>query len=269
VNDLVPEPAAPLDPLRLKRIAITLPGVTGIEVIGQTGSTHDDMRDRAQQGAEDCTFLVAEHQNTGRGRSGRAWNNQEQRDLLVSLVVRPSIPADRYPTLTFHLGLALVDALENLCPGKVQLKWPNDILLDGKKVAGLLAESSLPANGGQGFAVLSFGLNVNSEVAEMPAELQPLATTMMENIGEPLNRTRLLLRVIEAISRHREDMETGSVPVESWNAKAAWMGSDVQVEQGQTTLRGKMLGVNGEGALMLHIGDQTHTIRHGDLFRKV
>jgi len=269
MKDIVSEPGAPLDPLRLKRIAQTLPGIAGIEVLGQTGSTHDDMRDRAQNGAEDCSFLVAEHQNSGRGRSGRAWNNQERRDLLVSLVVRPSIPAERYPTLTFHLGLALVDALENLCPGKIQLKWPNDVLLDGKKVAGLLAESNLPANGDPGFAILSFGLNVNSEVAEMPVELQSEATTLSENIGKPVNRTRLLLRVIEAISRHRGDMESGSVPVESWNENAAWMGSDVQIEQDQKTLKGKMLGVNDEGALMMHIGDQTHTIRHGDLFRRI
>lgn len=269
MNDLIPEPAAPLDPLRLKRIAGTLPGLSSIEVLDKIGSTHDEMRDRALAGAEDSSFVVAEHQNTGRGRAGRAWNNQERRDLLVSLVVRPSIAPEQYPSLTFHLGLALVDALENLCPGKIQLKWPNDILLDGKKIAGLLAESSLPTDGNQGFAVLSFGLNVNSEVASMPEELQPLATTMMENIGSPVNRTRLLLRIIEAISRHRADMEKGSVPVDAWNAKAAWIGSEVELQQDNETVRGKMLGINGEGALMLHINGETKTVRHGDLFRKV
>jgi len=269
VNDLVPEPAAPLDPLRLKRITQTLPGVNGIEVLDSTESTHDAMREMALNGAEDFSFVVAEHQESGRGRAGRAWNNQNRHDLLVSLVVRPSIPVASYPSLTFHLGLALVDALENLCPGKMQLKWPNDILLDGKKVAGLLAESSLPTDGNPGFAILSFGLNVNSSVDKMPEELQSQATTMLENIGEPVNRTRLLIRIIEAISRHRTDMESGTVPVETWNAKAAWIGADVKLQQDQETVKGKMLGINSEGALLLHIDGHTKTIRHGDLFRRV
>lgn len=143
-----------------------------------------------QPGDPEGAVAVAEEQSEGRGRLGRRWQAPAGTSVLVSVVLRPSVDAPRLPELSLIAGGAVAEAIAEVTGLEPAIKFPNDVLLDGKKVAGILAESS------DGRVVLGIGVNVNQTADELPADAQTEPTSLRLEAGEPVDRGVLLAAIL-------------------------------------------------------------------------
>lgn len=254
-------------PLNWHRIA----AATGTEVVfhSQTGSTNDDARTAALAGAAHGTLCLADAQSAGRGRRGAAWVSPSHRNLLCSVVLRPALPIEKWPRLTHACALAVCEALEGLpdLPAP-QIKWPNDIILRGRKVSGILVESVLEARGG--FAVAGAGVNLNLTAAELPADLRDIATSVwLESGGRDVSREAF------AIHLHRRLMVQCARAAEDFPALLAdcqgrsfLTGKRIRLTTGGREMEGTVIGSGPEGELLLRTaGGSGELISSADFVR--
>jgi BirA family transcriptional regulator, biotin operon repressor / biotin---[acetyl-CoA-carboxylase] ligase len=201
-----------------------------------TGSTNDRARELAAAGAPHGTLVTASDQSAGRGRQGRTWSAPEGRALLASLVLRE--PPDILPLVA---AVAVADVVaERLADGDVAIKWPNDVLVDGRKVAGILAEGRPQ----EGWAVLGVGINVAIDVAALPDELRATAATMGL---EPAGVETVLAGLLAALDRRLGDDRAAVLA--AWRERDALRGRDVAWAAGS----GRAAGVDGSGRLVVEL----------------
>lgn len=210
------------------------------------GSTNDEARRLAEAGAPEGTLVVADEQVAGRGRGGRRWQTPRGAALAASFLLRPDLAPARLGRLTMLGGLAVAEAIEEITGRRTLLKWPNDALLDHKKVAGVLTESS--AIGEKvAFAVIGMGINVNAGPA---GEVNFPATSLAEAVGQPLDRTALLAALVRRLSRHY--LQIGAETLrDAWAARLAWKGERVVVEANEEIIEGLAEDVDADGALLV------------------
>jgi BirA family biotin operon repressor/biotin-[acetyl-CoA-carboxylase] ligase len=211
----------------------------------------------AQQGAVEGTLVIANAQTAGRGRLGRRWTSPPGSSLLFSLVFRPALEMRRVQGLTMVCGLGVRQAMRELTGLPAQLKWPNDLMLRGRKVGGVLTE--LGAVGTHlDYAVVGVGLNVNWDAASLPKEFH--ATSLQHELGRPSARIALLQAALLAIERRYLALQAGEWPVREWAAALDTLGQRVELRTGEGILRGLAQGVDEEGALLVR-GDDGGTRR--------
>lgn len=230
------------------------------------GSTNDEAKGLARGGAAEGAIVWALAQTAGRGRRGRAWASPPG-NLYVSLVLRPEGPPDRAAQLGFAAALAVADTLADLAPGLagVACKWPNDVLVAGRKIAGILLESEMGEGSGLAFMVLGVGVNL----ASAPPESEFPATSLAgEGCPPPAPQAAL-----EAFARHfdlwaRRWREDGFAPLRAaWLACAAGLSREIRVRLETAMLHGKFLDLDREGRLVLEMADGLrHHISAGDVF---
>lgn len=202
--------------------------------------------DLARRGAVDRTVVVADHQTAGRGRRGRAWVDEPGASLLASILLRPSLPVARWPLYGFTTAVAVAEALRAATGLDARLKWPNDVLVDGRKIAGVLLES----RGGEPVLVIGVGVNVSQR--RFPADLAGLATSVALAGGRPVDREAVLTAVLEAFDHWRARLEQeGFEPVRTrWSELSETLGRRVQVGEAS----GRAVGLDPDGALVLADG---------------
>lgn len=218
----------------------------------------------AQQGAGDGFVLLTDAQTAGKGRLGRVWQAPSGSSLLLSMLFRPALGAPQGPRLTMCVGLGAAAAVEEVTGLPVQLKWPNDLLLHGKKLAGVLTETQLEGDR-IAYAVVGLGLNVN---LALPAdhELAPTAISLSQALGQPVCRLALLQALLRHIEDHYTRLQAGHSPYAAWAQRMAYYGQTVQVTLPDTTLSGTVAGVNPDGALLVRdAAGLTHTVWAGDV----
>jgi BirA family biotin operon repressor/biotin-[acetyl-CoA-carboxylase] ligase len=163
----------------------------------RTGSTNDDAKQAGKEGAPHGSTWVAEQQDAGRGRQGRSWISPPGDNLLFSVLLRVPCPAARLPQLAICAGLSVVETAQSLLPStKVGLKWPNDVWVEGKKLAGILVESSF-ARGEAQSVVVGIGMNVHGR--EFPPELVDIATSLALSGGASLDRGDVLAELLHRL----------------------------------------------------------------------
>lgn len=229
------------------------------------GSTNDEAKHLAYAGAQEGTLVWAEAQSAGRGRRGRAWLSPPG-NLYLSLLLRPDGPAPIAAQLGFVASLALADAIEPILPPghALRLKWPNDVLLDGRKLAGLLLESETAAGEGVAFVVIGIGVNL----AAAPAETEFPATSLAA-AGLPGVAPGVLLEAFahHFEGRYRNWRAEGFAAVRAaWLARASGIGEPVRVRLDRATLFGRFLDLDDEGALLLEAADGRRRIAAGEIF---
>jgi BirA family biotin operon repressor/biotin-[acetyl-CoA-carboxylase] ligase len=242
-------------PLDADRLAAAdpdlLPGLT-VEVVDEAGSTNALVAERAQAGAAEGLVVVAEHQTAGRGRLDRTWETPARSALTFSVLLRPTAPTQTWPWLPLLAGYAVDKALKAL-GFEAAVKWPNDVLLDGRKVAGILVERvETPAGPA---AVIGVGVNVGMTAEELPV---PDATSLAVAAGSTgPDRTVLLVDVLaslwEAYTAWQEGGDLGGMRLaESYVAACATIGSEVRVElPSGGTLTGTATGIDPSGRLLV------------------
>jgi BirA family biotin operon repressor/biotin-[acetyl-CoA-carboxylase] ligase len=226
-----------------------------------TDSTNADLWEMVEQKeASAGQVVVTDDQRTGRGRQGRSWFSAPGLDLTFSVLIYHDLPMERSGLLALGVGVAVVDALE-MAGLQAGLKWPNDILVNRRKLGGILAESRKVDN--RSAVVLGIGLNMNEELTDFPEELQPAAVSARMELGHIVQRETILAR---SLNRLEEliiaDME--GVP-ELWQKKCDHLGEVVRFHGSEDLIEGIFLGVDQTGGGILEIGDRVRVITAGDL----
>ncbi len=220
-------------------------------------STNNCARALAACWAEEGTVIIAERQTAGRGRMGRTWTANALENLTFSVILRPTVPAEDLNLLPLYVGVAVVDAIRRVTGLDIQCKWPNDLLLNGKKVAGILLEGSLKESSVD-FVVIGIGVNVNQH--EFPPELAGKATSLVMETGKEFNREELFREIMRSLESHYRSLgKRGfSEVIPLWTERSNFIGQHVSLSQNGSVLTGVVAGLNDHGALVL---DQDGTQR--------
>ena len=243
----------PLDE-RFLRSRLIRPGAlwTAIEVLPSTGSTNAVVAARAREGAADGLVVAAEHQSSGRGRLGRTWTTPARSALLFSVLLRPAtVPPARWPWLGLLTPLAVAAAVRSVGELPAQVKWPNDVLIDDRKLAGILLERvDTPAGPA---AVVGIGLNVTLREAERP---HPAATSLALEGAATTDRVTVLTAVLrELAARYQTWYDAEGDPstvLADYTELSATLGREVRAELPDgTTFIGTATGLDPDGRLLV------------------
>lgn len=233
----------------------------------ETESTNAVAFKMAEEGAEEGTVVIADAQSAGKGRLGRIWLSPPGVNLYCSVVLRPAISPVAACQLTFLSVVAVARAIEKCTDLKPQIKWPNDILISGKKVAGLLNEMNAETEK-VNFVVLGIGVNLNMRLAQLGETLRHPATSLMEEGGAEVDRvafTRTLLQELDEL--YDRFLVEGEAPVRAeWLERSAVKGRQVRVNLGAREITGEVQGVDQFGGLLVKLYDGTvETVLSGDV----
>jgi BirA family biotin operon repressor/biotin-[acetyl-CoA-carboxylase] ligase len=227
-----------------------------IDYRASTASTMTEAIRLAAEGCDSGTVVIADEQTAGQGRYARPWHSEAGSGLYVSFVLRPTLPPNELPILTLALGLAAVDAIQNTSGLTCDLRWPNDVLIQSKKCAGILTQMDGPA------IIAGIGINVNQ--SSFPDQLTAIATSLrIASGGRTHARERLLAELISSVDRYCALLETqGRRPILDLFSRASSFvsGRRVEVDLGVGAVRGTTAGLNESGFLMLRRDDGTENV---------
>jgi len=228
-------------------------------------STMDEIDALGESGALSGTVVVAAEQTSGRGRAGRVWTAPPGSGLFFSILYRPDLDVSMLSSLPLHVGVAVAEAIEEVSGVACELKWPNDVLIDGRKVAGILVTTKLRGDRVR-FANIGIGINCTSEPDRLPSG----ATSILSATGQEMSPADLLPILLGRIERRFEAFESadGRLSLADWWKRAAFRGESVQVINDGVGITGVLTGIETDGALLL-AGERGERIRvvAGDLTR--
>jgi BirA family biotin operon repressor/biotin-[acetyl-CoA-carboxylase] ligase len=268
------------------RTAVCMPAgpLPRLDVVARTGSTNTDLADHATTeptGWPDLSVLAAEEQTAGRGRLDRVWTAPERSSLFVSVLLKPfnrqgrPLPTTSYSWFTLLAALALAESIEDRTEIAPQLKWPNDVTVDGRKLAGVLGQFVPGAGAEPPAVVVGVGLNVSLTDDELPV---PTATSLLLEYAGTTDRNILLKSFLRTFADHyRAFCDVDGDAAADWNggpslhervtARTATVGQDVRAElPGGASLSGRALGLDTSGALIVRDDDgERHAVSAGDV----
>jgi BirA family biotin operon repressor/biotin-[acetyl-CoA-carboxylase] ligase len=244
------------------------PHLTGawrrIEWRAETDSTQRLARELARAGAAEGTCVIAEAQTAGRGRLGRTWHSPPGVNLYCSIVLRPPLPPGAVPQLALVAGVAVAAAVADAVALAPSIKWPNDVLVRGRKVAGVLTELEAEVERVR-FVVVGIGVNLNGTV--FPPELADRATSLALEAGRPVDRAAFTGRLLAALEdRYARFLAGGFAALRAeWEACSALTGETVRVTGPEGEVWGCVLGVDDDGALRLRTAAGERRIVAGEV----
>ena len=236
----------------------------GLRFFESIGSTNDEALAWAAQGTADLSMVIADEQTRGRGRLGRKWFTPPRTALAFSLILRPTADERKYPTRVIGLGaLALTDAIASLGL-HTQIKWPNDVLLNGKKAAGILIESVWMGNAPDTF-VLGIGVNVLASAVPPPDQVLFPATSIETESGKEINRVGLLHNVLSSLITWRPKISTDEF-IKTWEGSLVFRGEEIQlIQENEPPLSGELIGLEPDGSLRLKANNKILTVKIGEI----
>jgi BirA family biotin operon repressor/biotin-[acetyl-CoA-carboxylase] ligase len=214
-------------------------------------STMDVAKQAVKEGAVEGTIVIADRQTVGRGRFGRNWWAPPDSSILLSIIIYPRLEQLRH--LNMAATLAVMQSIEKVTGLKPVIKWPNDVLIGGKKVSGILIESEVQEEGVNA-TVIGIGLNVNLEPSSN-SEIAEIATSLWEALGRKVSRLEMLLSLLEAFEELYEALRSGERIDELWRYHLDTLGKQVAVKCGEQVLHGYAESVDDEGNLLLRRPD--------------
>ena len=238
----------------------------GLRYLKSVDSTNNIALDWASHSADDFSLVIADAQTAGRGRSGRTWHTSPDSALAFSLILHPNITEKKnIPHLTGLGALALVTALQNTFNLQTEIKWPNDVLYQGKKLAGILVEANWI---GEELKNVVIGIGVNVAATSVPPQEQLTfpATSVEQAVGKSIRREALLHDILTALIAWRSQLGS-EVFIHAWDEKMAFRHEQVEVHvRNGEIIPGKLLGLNPDGSLRLQRDDKSiENIHFGDV----
>lgn len=237
----------------------------GMLVYDRVGSTNDVAKELGREGKANHTVVFAREQTAGRGRRGRVWHSPPG-NLYVSLLLRPDAPAPRAAQLGFIAALGLGDALLDIAGRAIdpRYKWPNDVLVRGRKLAGILLESETGADGRLDFVVIGVGVNILA----MPENVEYPSTSLAAEGITGVTPADVLAAFAYRFGRwERRWQRAGFAPVrKAWLARAAGLGEQIRVRLERASLLGRFVDLDHDGTLLLDAADGRHRIAAGEVF---
>jgi BirA family biotin operon repressor/biotin-[acetyl-CoA-carboxylase] ligase len=233
----------------------------GVRVFDEVDSTNQIVLDEAAAGAPEGLVVVAEHQRAGRGRLGRTWVAPPGGSLLVSVLLRPDVTAERLHLVTMAAGLSVVVAVSEVAGIDATLKWPNDVLVDERKLAGALVEADIAGDGVVRAVVLGVGVNVNWDA--VPSEIAALATACNIEAGHSVSRADLLVAFLRGLDARLRTLDAVAA---EYRTRLATLGRDVRVELADGSVVGRAVDVDDAGRLLVQTAaDRVVEVAAGDV----
>lgn len=203
-----------------------------LRCFSELDSTNNYLKSQAQEGAPDGLAVTADSQTAGRGRMDRSFQSPKGRGIYLSVLLRPQLPPDRLPPVTALAGVAVCAAVERVCGVRPGLKWPNDPVLNGKKLCGILTEMSLEAETGRlQSLVLGIGINVAQEPEDFSPEVREMATSLLQVLGTPVSRPQLAAALLEELDQAYAALLAGdlSAYLAAYRRRCVNLGKPVQL----------------------------------------
>lgn len=229
-----------------------------VVVYPSIGSTNDEAKRLAETGEPEGTLVIAEGQTAGRGRLQRSWWAPPGTALLMSLIFRPDLAPYQAQRLTMLCSLAICEAIARTTGLAPAVKWPNDVLLHGRKVCGILTELGIEGPR-LAYAVVGMGINVNVDFSGA-GELASTATSLVQELGHEASRLELLRAILVDIDERYARLRAGESPHAEWAARLATLGQQVIVTTPTEQLSGFATGVDADGTLLLR--DENGALHH-------
>ncbi|WP_256757332.1 biotin--[acetyl-CoA-carboxylase] ligase [Cohnella sp. WQ 127256] len=219
-------------------------------------STQDELRRLAEQGAAEGTLVIAEQQTSGRGRMGRHWVSPAGKGVWMSLLLRPPVPLPLTPQLTLLAAVALSRAISRIVPVEIGIKWPNDLLVGGKKISGILLESAAEDERLR-YVVVGMGISVNLDAEDYPEELLIKAISLKMATGTIINRSELIVSILEQFEQLYElYLEQGFAPIRSlWEAHSVTLNKQTLLHTPQGPIEGIPRNLDEMGGLRVELAD--------------
>lgn len=230
-------------------------------------STNNKAKEIASSGAPEGCIVVAEQQSSGRGRKGRSWFSADKEGVCLSLILRPVIPPSEVSQITLMTAVAITEALLSLTDLDLKIKWPNDILIKGKKLAGILTEMSMELDAID-YVIVGIGLNVNSPIESLDPEVKDIATSLFIETGISFSRTEIIKAFLLSFENlYLEVQENGFASIiKRWKELSDIIGKNVTVDVIGKKIKGVVKNIGDDGVLILEDKNKnTHRIISGDV----
>ena len=232
----------------------------------ELASTNQMAKLLAEHGLREGTVIIAEKQIKGRGRLNREWVSPPK-GLWFSVILRPRVQARHLPKLTLLASVAVAKTLRRLYGLKAEIKWPNDVLVNGRKVCGVLTEAETKGESAE-FAVVGIGVNANFDLLALPKSLESSSTTLRHELKREVRREALLSSLLEEMESLYElfSAERFDQLLNEWRSLAGMLGASVEIKVDEENVQGQAVDIDQDGALILRLKDGvTRTVAFGDL----
>lgn len=206
----------------------------------------------AYEDVAEGTVIIAEEQKSGRGRMDRKWHSPKYTGIWMSIILRPNIPLPKAPQLTLLAAVAIVQAIEELTDLNPEIKWPNDILINGKKVTGILTELQAEADRINSI-IIGIGMNVNQLEEDFPVDLKRIATSLRIEQGKEISRAAMIREIFNKMEKlYLLYLADGFLPIKLlWESYAISVGKEITARTLMQTIVGKAQGITDEGVLII------------------
>lgn len=238
-----------------------------IHYFDRVESTQKVANDLANNGAVEGTIVVADEQTMGRGRLARQWHSPKYTGIWMSLILKPNLPIHKAPQLTLLTAVAVVQAISEVAGISAEIKWPNDILVSGKKATGILTEMQAEADGIHSI-VIGIGINVNQDAEDFSEDIREIATSLSIESGKKHQREEMICSVLDKIEKlYNVYITSGFSPIKTlWESYAVSIGKQITATTMNSKIRGIALGITDDGVLLLKDDHgQVHSIYSADI----
>lgn len=232
-----------------------------LQVWDSIDSTNKHALQMAKDNAAQGTCIISREQTAGRGRLGRSWVSPPDSGIYMSIVLRPTLAMEDMPLITLATGVACAKAIESVCGLAIGLKWVNDLILDRKKLGGILVEMQKPA------VVVGIGINVQHDEASVPDDLKEKMTWLRRGSDTKFSTNALAAAILFQLEKYYEMLLAGqkSQVLNDWRSLSVNIGKDVSCQSGNQSLEGRVIGINEQGALLLQTSSGEQAIYAGEV----
>lgn len=248
----------------MRRLATNLHIGKSIFCYESVGSTNDVAHRFARDGARSGTIILADFQTAGRGRNAKKWIAQKGENIAASVILRPTVPLERLTYLPLLAGLSVAQAIENTIGGRAEIKWPNDILIRRKKVAGVLVETAAQA-GMVDYVVVGIGLNINQ--AQFPDDLAECATSLFLETGVAYDQPTIFVSLMGFLDANYARFQSGDDAsiLSMWRAHCDMFGKHITFYQGESKREGIVLDIDERGFLKIKIEQKEERLSQAEI----
>ena len=229
-------------------------------------STNDIARQLAEKEAAEGTIITAEKQTLGKGRLGRSWYSPEKMGIYVSIILRPKFTPDKAPGLSIMSALAVAETLNEYAPKKIQIKWPNDVLINNRKVSGVLTELSAEKNK-INYVIVGIGINVKQSENDFPSNLRATATSLQRETGKEISRVELLKLLLvnfeKEYLRYKRDQLAKSLP--RIRKLSSLLNREVSLQWNGAAVSGTAVDIDQRGSLIIESNGDRMTVSSGEV----
>lgn len=236
----------------------------------EVDSTNNYAKMLAADGYPEGTAVVAEQQTAGRGRRGRSWHSRPGEGIYLSLILRPVLPLNEISRVTLAAAVAVVEVLKREARLASGIKWPNDILVNGKKITGILTEAVTDIDGVE-YIIVGIGINVNNSAADFPQEFRDTATSVREEVKQKVSRIKLLQGLLEYWESNYQQILNGefNIILEKVRSLSLAIGRDVLIDSVNGAVAGRAIDIDNHGFLMVRDAHgNIHHVMSGEILMK-